>query len=261
MPIVLALAAVAILAAVVYETRHRSAAVPPGGGGAPPAPTPGAACAPATGLLPGRTYKFAVVLPAGAVATAEQVAGTYSATGLWQAVGAWVSTDPSMPAYAYPAGVGPGPGVFLVRGVYSGPAAPLPLPGVVQGIYDCTPAGTDGGARGPSAPPAIELHTGAPPASPPAVALHTGGPGIAIAQAAQALLTTLGPKPPASAGVLPPLQWEVTATTLRQLAAAPTIPQLQTAVASLSPPSQGPVANADAEALRHLLTVVQAQAA
>lgn len=237
--------------------------------GPPPTPSPEARCVPATSIAAGRRYLFAMV-PVGAgdtQTTPAQVAALVSTGGLWINVQAWSSIDPSVPAYSWPPGAQPGPGVFLVRATYAGPAAAVPAPGVVQGMLDCGPARgqSDGGTDSASNPAGFHLtgpvyYQGSQPPAPPGqpgprsipvqVAPMHGMEGAVIQQATMTQLAAMGPQP---SGIMTSLQWQIAQGALQSLYSAPTIPNLRSTIATLSQPSQGAYANNAAAGLASVL--------
>ncbi len=90
--------------------------------------SPPAGCTPATALVPGRLYTFAILPQQGTLpldeARAETLAQAHVQTGRWQSVTAYVRGDRRAPAFAWPANAPQN--AAIVRGVYTGPPAAIP---------------------------------------------------------------------------------------------------------------------------------------
>jgi hypothetical protein len=153
-PVLIGLPVVGLIAlAVYYEVKSKAAAPPappaPGPGPQPaPGPTPAAGCTPTTAFTPGRLYTFGYAGPPGQQLTTtavQQLAAMMQASGKWgNDTKAWVSGDPTAPAFTWPAGTDQN--AALVQGTYVGQGMPIP-PGLFIAPVDCGPG--SGTATGP----------------------------------------------------------------------------------------------------------------
>jgi hypothetical protein len=154
MPVLIGLPVVGLIAlAVYYEVKSKAAAPPappaPGPGPQPaPGPTPAAGCTPTTAFTPGRLYTFGYAGPPGQQLTTtavQQLAALMRVSGKWgNDTKAWVSGDPTAPAFTWPAGTDQN--AALVQGTYVGQGMPIP-PGLFIAPVDCGPG--SGTATGP----------------------------------------------------------------------------------------------------------------
>ncbi len=204
MPVLIGLPVVGLIAlAVYYEVKSKAAAPPappaPGPGPQPaPGPTPAAGCTPTTAFTPGRLYTFGYAGPPGQQLTTtavQQLAAMMQVSGKWgNDTKAWVSGDPTAPAFTWPAGTDQN--AALVQGTYVGQGMPIP-PGLFIAPVDCGPG--SGTATGPVLAP-LAPTTPTPAPLQPIYTMHL--PTQAAQQAAQQAAPPTGvmifrPAPPA----------------------------------------------------------------
>lgn len=135
----------------------------------PALPPPG--CVPATALVPGHRYLFAILPQPGTLPLdderAQGLATAFVQTGRWRETVAWVRGDARAPAFSWPSDAAQN--AALVRGIYSGPQAAVPAS--MNYAIDCGVAAPSSAQAGQLFLPPILLPPGSgpfPPPSPPA---------------------------------------------------------------------------------------------